>query len=104
MVHAVEHAVLLPFPATFALSLVVVVSSDVGDQIHWPSKQLLKDKIGHRLDGSFLHELVQIMDEDTNTRSILLSGLGNEDHIAFHVAGGLVVLSVRDLPREVGDK
>ena len=29
---------------------------------------------------------------------ILLASLGNEDHVALHVASGLVVLSVGDLP------
>lgn len=35
---------------------------------------------------------------------VLLTSAGHEDHVALHVARGLVVLAVADLPAEVRDE
>ena len=44
------------------------------------------------------------MHESSDAVGIALTSLGCEDHIALHVPSGLVVLAMRDLPREVGDE
>lgn len=44
------------------------------------------------------------MDQFTETCGLRLASSRNEDHITLHVAGGLVMLAVRDLPAEVGDE
>lgn len=44
------------------------------------------------------------MDGPANARGILGASLGDEDHVTGDVTGGLVVLSVGDLPREVRDE
>ena len=43
VVDASEVAVDLALSTTFELTLVVVVASDVGEKVHWPSKELLAD-------------------------------------------------------------
>jgi len=50
---------------------------------------------------SFLGQLINLVDEFSNTTGVDISGLGDEDHVTLHVSSSLVVLSVGDLPREV---
>lgn len=47
---------------------------------------------------SLLGQLVELMDELSDTGSIVLTSLGNENHITVHVSSRLVVLAVGDLP------
>lgn len=57
-----------------------------------------------RSNGRLFGQLVKLVGELSNARSVHLSCLGDEDHVAFHVSSGFVVLSVGDLPRKVGHK
>lgn len=91
---------------TLALGLlvVVVVAGDVEEEVHGPASNLLTDHVDGGVDGSLLHELVHLVDGSASAGSEDLTGLGDEDHVTLHVAGGLVVLAVADLPAEVRDE
>jgi hypothetical protein len=91
---------------TLALGLlgVVVVAGDVEEQVHGPASNLLTDHVDRGVDGSLLHELVHLVNGSAGAGSEDLTGLGDEDHVTLHVAGGLVVLAVADLPAEVRDE
>ena len=91
---------------TLALGLlvVVVVAGDVEEEVHGPASNLLTDHVDGGVDGSLLHEFVHLVDGSASAGSEDLTGLGDEDHVTLHVAGGLVVLAVGDLPGEVGDE
>jgi hypothetical protein len=104
VVDAAEEAVLLALTLALGLFLVVVVASDVGDEVHGPAAELLQHRVEEGRNGRLLGQLVQLVGELTDARGILVSRLGNKDHVALHVAGGLVVLAVGDLPGEVGDE
>lgn len=101
MVHAAEIPIGLALPATFGLTLMVIVARDVGGQIHEPSEQLLEDQADSSQNGGLLHQLAQLVHSLSHTRSKLFSGLGDKNHITAQVAGSLVMLAVGNLPREV---
>jgi hypothetical protein len=92
--------------STLALSLlvVVVVASDVEEEVHGPATDLLADHVESGVDGSLLEKLVHLVDGSAGAGSEDLASLRHEDHVALHVAGGLVVLAVGDLPGEVGNE
>jgi len=83
---------------------VVVVAGDVEEEVHGPASKLLTDHVDSGVDGSLLHELVHLVDGSAGAGSEDLAGLGDEDHVTLHVAGGLVVLAVADFPAEVRDE
>ena len=91
---------------TLALGLlvVVVVASDVEEEVHGPATDLLADHVESGVDGSLLKKLVHLVDGSAGAGSEDLASLRHEDHVALHVAGGLVVLAVADLPAEVRDE
>jgi len=91
---------------TFALRLllVLVMAGDVADDVCRPANKLLSNEVKKRGNWCILSELVELVSELTKTRRVDLSGRRVEDHVAVKVAGGLVVLAVRDLPREVWDE
>jgi hypothetical protein len=92
--------------STLALGLleVVVVAGDVEEEVHGPASNLLTDHVDGGVDGGLLHELVHLVDGSAGAGSEDLASLGDEDHVTLHVAGGLVVLAVADLPAEVRDE
>lgn len=98
-----EVTITLALSTSFRLTLVVVVASNVGEEIHWPSEELLQEKVPSGQDRGLLHKLTNLMNGLSDAGCILLSGLGNEHHVTGEVSGGLVVLSVGDLPGEVRD-
>lgn len=102
VVDAVEKAVLLALAAALALALVVVVAGNVGQEVVGPADELLGNEHEQGDDGGLLAELGQLVGKAAEAGGLLLAGLGHEDHVALHVAGGLVVLAVGDLPAEVG--
>lgn len=104
VVDTAEPAVGLALAAALGLLLVVVVAGNVGEQVHGPAKQLLQDEVRGGQNGSVLHELTELVNGLAHARGILITGLGNEHHVAGQVTGGLVVLAVGDLPREVWNK
>ena len=104
VVDAATHAVLLALTASLALALVVVVAGDVGHEVVGPADELLPDEHGQGEDGSLLGQLGHLVQHAADLVGVLLTGARDEDHVALHVAGGLVVLAVGDLPAEVGDE
>lgn len=101
---ATTGTILLPFAFAFQLLLVVIVSSHIRQEVPRPSKDLLIQGPEQRDDWRLLHQLAELMDFLANPVCVLLSSLGDEYHVALHVSGGLVMLSMRDLPTEVWDQ
>lgn len=101
MVDTTAEAILLAHTTSFTLTLMLVVASDIGQQVHGPASQLLGDQGVGGVERSLFGKFIQLVKQIPSPRSPLLSGGRNEDHVALHVAGGLVVLAVRDLPREI---
>lgn len=98
-------SVLLSNSTSLLLAVVVVVSGNVGEEVKNPSNELLGDRVGEGSDGSLLGELGNIVrDSSSVTTEVLSAGLGNEDHVLLQVSGGVVVLSVGNLPGEVGNQ
>ncbi|KAK5635523.1 hypothetical protein RRF57_011235 [Xylaria bambusicola] len=91
VVDAIEQAVLLALSSTLRLALVVVVASDVG-------QELLTEKHDEGHDWGLFAQLRKFVGQLAETGGLLLTSLGYEDHVALHVAGSLVVLAVRNLP------
>lgn len=104
VVDTAEPAVLLAHTAALGLLGVVVVTSDVVEQVHRPAEELLGQKVAGSQDGSLLAQLAELVEGLAHAGGVLLTGLGDEDHVAGQVTGGLVVLAVGDLPGEVGDE
>lgn len=102
VVNAAAEAVALALAAALALALVVVVAGDVGQQVVGPSDELLAEEQEEGVDRGLLGQLRQLVDHLAEARGLLLAGAGHKDHVALEVAGGLVVLAVGHLPREVG--
>lgn len=101
VVDATQKTVLLAPASSLSLVFVVVVASDVGDDIHWPSSKLLSDKIEKSCNWCFLSQLVELVSEAADPAGKLISCLWHEYHVPFHVASGFMVLPVRDFPREI---
>lgn len=104
VVDATPITVMLALATTLTLALMVVVASDVGDEVVGPADELLTNEHDESEDGGLLGQLRELVDHLAETRGLLLASAGNKDHVTLHVASGLVVLSVRDLPAEVGDE
>lgn len=104
VVNATAETVVLALAAALALALVVVVAGDVGHQVVGPADELLADEDEQGVDRGLLGQLGQLVDHLAEAGGLLLAGAGHEDHVALEVAGGLVVLAVGHLPREVGDQ
>lgn len=101
VVDTTAHAILLALTAPLTLTLVEVVTSDVGQKVIGPSDELLTKKHRKGINGSLLGELRYLMDQPANAVGVILPGTGDKDHISLHVGSSLVVLAVRNLPTEV---
>lgn len=104
VVDAGEVPILLPLAAPLGLALVVVMAGHVPAEVHGPAEQLLAERVDEGGDGCLLGQFVHLVGQAADAAGELVARLGHENHVALHVAGGLVVLAVRDLPREVGDE
>lgn len=104
VVDTTAETVLLALATALALALMVVVAGDVGQKVVGPADELLHDEHQEGEGGGLLGQLRQLVDELAEAGGLLLAGSGDEDHVALHVASGLVVLAVGDLPAEVGDE
>lgn len=104
VVDTTAETVPLALAATLALVLVAVVASDVGQEVVGPANELLQDQHEQGEGGGLLGEVSELVGHLAKAGGLLLPGSGDKDHVTLHVAGGLVVLSVRDLPAEVGDE
>lgn len=91
------------FADTLALELflVVVMAAYVREQIHGPTGNLLFDEMTSGVDRRLLDKLMHLVKHSRRTSSVLVTSVRNEDHIAFHIASGLVMLAVADFPAEV---
>ena len=58
----------------------------------------------HGGDWGFFGQLVDFVNELSNTVGVLLASFGNENHVTLHVSSSLVVLAVGNLPGKVRDK
>lgn len=104
VVDTVTEAVLLSLSSALTLAFVEVMSSNVHEQVHGPTSQLLANGMEQGGKRSLLGQLVDFVDGFANTAGVFSSGLWHKDHVALHVASGFVVLAVRDLPGEVRDE
>lgn len=104
VVNTTSIAVVLALATALTLTLMVVVASDVGHEVVGPSDNLLENKHEESEDGSLLGQVSELVGELAETRSVLLASAGNKDHVTLHVASGLVVLAVGDLPAKVGNE
>jgi hypothetical protein len=98
VVNAGGESIDLSFSTSLGLLLMIVVSSDVADEVHGPSEKLLTKRVDNGSDWSFLGQLMNLVSEFSNTACVVLASLWDENHVTFHVTGGLVVLSVGNLP------
>jgi len=101
VVDTIAEAILLPFPAPFALFLVEIMPGHICDQVGGPATKLLVDKVEGSSEGCLFGKLVELMQKVAISRRIIFSCFRHEDHISLHVARRLVMLAMRDLPREV---
>jgi hypothetical protein len=104
VVDTATKTVLLALATTLLLLLVVVVASDVGHEVVGPADELLENEHDQSEGRSLLSEVSKLVGHLAETSSLLLASSGNKDHVTLHVTGSLVVLSVGDLPAEVGDE
>lgn len=104
VVDTATPAVVLALATALVLLGVVVVASDVVHQVHGPAEELLGQKVAGGQDGGLLAQLTELVQGLADAAGVLLTGLGDEDHVAGDVTGGLVVLAVGNLPGEVGNE
>lgn len=104
MVYTTTCTILLADTLALGLLCVLVVAGDVHEDVQRPSDELLTNEMKHSRNWSLLSHLVDFVHGLSNPARVLLTSLRYEHHVAVHVAGRLVVLAVRDLPREVRDE
>lgn len=102
VVDAAAEAVLPAFATALTLALMEVVASNIGEEVVGPSDKLLGNKVQQSVDGGLFAKLAELVNHSSNTGGLLLTGSRQEDHVALHVASGLVVCTVGKLPAEVG--
>jgi hypothetical protein len=104
VVDTATETVVFTLATALLLTLVVVVAGNVGHEVVGPADQLLENKHDQSEGGSLLSEVGKLVGHLAETSSLLLASSGDKDHVTLHVSGSLVVLSVGDLPAEVGDE
>lgn len=104
VVDAVEPAVLLPNTASLGLLFVVVVAGGVGDQVQGPAEELLANHVQSSVNRGLIGQFRNLVHQPSNAAGVNLQCLGQENHVTLHVASSFVVLSVGDLPGEVGNE
>lgn len=86
-------------------SVRVLLSGNVGEQIHDPSKQLLEHNVVQGHNGSVLQVVGNLGARlDSSALKELISGLWYKHHVSGHVSSGLVVLGVTKTPRVIRDQ
>ena len=101
VVDAITEAILLPFSAPFALSLMTIMPGHIREQVGGPATKLLVEKVEGSSEGRLFSKLVELMQKVATSRSIIFPGLRHEDHISLHMARRFVMLTMRNLPGEV---
>ena len=79
----------------------VIMASRVGGYIYKPPSELLSHQVQRSKDWRFLSQFSEFVSQFPNASRISLTSLRNVHHIALNVARGLVMLAMRDLPREI---
>ena len=82
----------------------LVVTRGVHSKVEVPTESLLTHKSECSDNWCVLSQLSYLVDHFVELRGILLTSAGNEYHVAIEIAGGIVMLGVSDLPREVWNK
>merc|ERR1712072_12325 len=103
MVHA-SIAILAALTFALSLTLMLVVARNVAQQVPRPADQLLANEHGSGVQWRLFHKLMHLMQDVAHSARVLLARARQEDHVTLHVASGLVVLSMADLPAEVWDQ
>lgn len=98
------ETVVLALSTALTLALVVVVAGNVGQEIVGPANELLAKEHQKGVNGGLLGQLRQLVDKLAETAGLLLASARHKDHVALHVASGLVMLAVGHLPAKVGDE
>jgi hypothetical protein len=101
VVDTAKETIFVTIAPPVALTLMLVVAGDVGEQVCRPAAELLVEKVESGGNGCLLGQLVELVNHLADSRGVVLAGLGDEDHVTLHVTGGLVVLAMGDLPGEV---
>ena len=101
MVDASSKAIPFAFTTALALTLMVVVTSNIRENVQWPTDQLLSDHCNRRDDRGLFHQFRELVRIVPHSGGILISSFRNKDHIALDVAGSLVVLAMGNLPGEI---
>ena len=99
-----KRPVVLSFATSLALAIVVVMSRIILEEVEWPSDQLTSDQYERGDDWGFFSEFRQLPDFAAYTTGVDLAGFGEEDHVALHVARGLMVFAMGYFPGEIGDE
>lgn len=103
VVDATAESVLLALSTALTMLLVVVMAGNVGEEVVPPTNGLLTDQVDQSKDRGLLSQLGKLVNHLAETAGLLLAGAGQENHVALHVSGSLVVLRVGELPAEVRD-
>lgn len=99
MIDTTEQSIPLSNSTTFRLALVVGVSGNVVDKVKGPSQKLLADKVHQGCNRGLLGQLSDVMANTTGVAArVLLTRLGNKNHVTFKMSSCLMVLSVGNLP------
>ena len=101
MVNAASETILFALATAFMLALMVVVASDVERDIQEPANKLLSNHMASGIEGSFFHQLRQLVGVVAIPRGIHFAGFGHKDHVTIDMTSRLVMFAVRDLPRKV---
>ena len=81
VVDTTAPAVGLALTTALGLLGVVVVAGDVNDKVQGPAEELLEQKVGGSEDRSFLEQLAELVQGLADARSVLVTGLGDKDHV-----------------------
>ena len=99
MIDTTEPSIPLSNSTTLRLALVAGVSGNVVDKVQRPSQKLLTDKVHQGCNRSLLGQLNDVMANATGVAArVLLTRLGNKNHVTLKMSGCLMVLSVGNLP------
>lgn len=101
VVHTPKPPILLSRTSALLLQLVVIVARNVGDEVKDPSTELLTDKVDESRDWGLLGQLVELVNHAADAGGVDFASFWHKHHVLIHVTGGLVVLSVGDLPGEI---
>lgn len=104
VVDTTEETILRPITTAITLTSMLVVTSNVGEEICWPATDLLVEQMESSSQRCLLSQLMQFVGKSTNTSSELVPSLWHKHHITLHMTCSLVMLAMGDLPGEIWNK